>query len=257
MRSPCTPGSRKRSSTCDRRRLRRRPFPCRRSSGGTRRDEEGSRGSSGAIRPMSKCWTTFARCTSSVQQHVAGRRGVFPVFRARVSAAEMDRLTREADCAGVAAPSPPLEDGNACAGARPRRTKRPRRRRRGRLAGSRRGRRRGRPQAQSPRLPRQRRPRRPRRPPVAGEERHERSRCHSPRKNGEAASEDAAVDAMVKASPGYPDVVAHRRDPSRPRPGLHAVVRPARRTALTTSFGVPVDGTDDSVKVSPRGPDPS
>jgi hypothetical protein len=55
-----------------------------------------------------------------VQQHVAVEEGeVFPVFRARVSAAEMDRLTREADRARGAAPSPPLEDGNGHAEDRP------------------------------------------------------------------------------------------------------------------------------------------
>ena len=54
-----------------------------------------------------------------VQQHVAVEEGeVFPVFRARASAAEMDRLTRKADRARGAAPSPPVEDGNGHAEAR-------------------------------------------------------------------------------------------------------------------------------------------
>jgi catalase len=74
------------------------------------------------------------------------------------------------------------------------------------------------------------------------------------RKNGEVASEDAAVDAMVKASPGYPDVVA-RTDgihPARDQAYMPSYAQQGDR--LTTSFGVPVDGTDDSVKASPRGP---
>jgi hemerythrin superfamily protein len=55
-----------------------------------------------------------------VQQHVAVEEGeVFPVFRARASAAEMDGLTRKADRARGAAPSPPAEDGNGHAEARP------------------------------------------------------------------------------------------------------------------------------------------
>jgi Hemerythrin HHE cation binding domain len=55
-----------------------------------------------------------------VQQHVAVEEGeVFPAFRARAGAAEMDRLTREADRARGAAPSPPVEDGDGHAEARP------------------------------------------------------------------------------------------------------------------------------------------
>ena len=55
-----------------------------------------------------------------VQQHVAVEEGeVFPAFRARAGAAEMDRLTREADRARGAAPSPPVEDAEGHAEARP------------------------------------------------------------------------------------------------------------------------------------------
>ena len=59
---------------------------------------------------------------------------------------------------------------------------------------------------------------------------------------------------MVKASPGYPDVVRGPTGsiPPATRPTCRRT--PSKETAWTTSFGVPVDGTDDSVKVSPRGP---
>jgi catalase len=73
-------------------------------------------------------------------------------------------------------------------------------------------------------------------------------------RDGEASSADRAVDAMVKASPGYPDVLVATDGDHPARDSAYMPPFAQQGERLTTSFGVPVDGTDDSIKVGPRGP---
>jgi catalase len=68
------------------------------------------------------------------------------------------------------------------------------------------------------------------------------------------ASLDPAADAMVKATPGYPDVLA-RTDGTHPVRDT-AFMAPYAQAGdrLTTDFGTRVDDTDNSLTVGARGP---
>jgi catalase len=72
--------------------------------------------------------------------------------------------------------------------------------------------------------------------------------------NGHAASADPATDAMVKSSPGYPDVVARVDGEPGDRGAAFAPAWAQHGEALTTSFGTRVDNTDNSLKAGRRGP---
>jgi catalase len=71
-------------------------------------------------------------------------------------------------------------------------------------------------------------------------------------KNGNSV--DSAADAMVKATPGYPDVLA-RSDGTHPvRDSAFMAPYAQAGERLTTDFGVRADDTDNSLTVGARGP---
>ncbi len=70
----------------------------------------------------------------------------------------------------------------------------------------------------------------------------------------ELGSDDPAVDALVKPSPGYPDVLVKTDGEHPARDGAYMPPFAQQGDRLTTTWGTPVDGTDDSVKVGRRGP---
>jgi len=74
--------------------------------------------------------------------------------------------------------------------------------------------------------------------------------------NGREAlgSDDPAVDALVKPSPGYPDVLVKTDGEHPARDDAYMPAFAQRGDRLTTTWGTPVDGTDDSVKAGRRGP---
>ncbi|MEZ5406436.1 MAG: catalase [Acidimicrobiales bacterium] len=71
---------------------------------------------------------------------------------------------------------------------------------------------------------------------------------------GDLGSDDPAVDALVKPSPGYPDVLVKTDGEHPARDDAYMPPFAQRGDRLTTTWGTPVDGTDDSVKVGRRGP---
>ena len=65
---------------------------------------------------------------------------------------------------------------------------------------------------------------------------------------------DTAVEAGVKGTPGYPDVLA-RTDGDHPvRDREYMAPFAQRGERLTTSFGTPVDDTDNTLRAASRGP---
>ncbi len=67
-------------------------------------------------------------------------------------------------------------------------------------------------------------------------------------------SNDPAMDALVKPTPGYPDVLVKTDGEHPARDGAYMPSYAQSGDRLTTTWGTPVDGTDDSVKVGRRGP---